>query len=143
MCIQSVKPGSKKNIMHLFIMLLTFCYFLVNCCSAFAAASSPRKQIRVGFFALDGYHNITLDGARSGYGYDFLRLAARYIDADYTYVGYDKSWDELAEMLDKGEIDLLTFARKTPENEARFDFSKPIGTNNMLLTIRSLSLIHI
>ena len=137
MCIQSVKPGSKKNIMHLFIMLLTFCYFLVNCCSAFAAASSPRKQIRVGFFALDGYHNMTLDGARSGYGYDFLRLAARYIDADYQYVGYDKSWDELAEMLDKGEIDLLTFARKTPENEARFDFSKPIGTNNMLLTIRS------
>ena len=137
MCIQSVKPGSKKNIMHLFIMLLTFCYFLVNCCSAFAADSLPRKQIRVGFFALDGYHNITLDGARSGYGYDFLRLAARYIDADYTYVGYDKSWDELAEMLDKGEIDLLTFARKTPENEARFDFSKPIGTNNMLLTIRS------
>ena len=137
MRIQSVKHGSKKNIMRLLIMLLTLCYFLVNCCSAVAAASSPRKQIRVGFFALDGYHNMTLDGARSGYGYDFLRLAARYIDADYTYVGYDKSWDELAEMLDKGEIDLLTFARKTPENEARFDFSKPIGTNNMLLTIRS------
>ena len=138
MRIESVKRGSKKNIMRLVIMLLTLCYFLVNSCSVLAdAASLQRKQIRVGFFALDGYHNMTLDGARSGYGYDFLRLAARYIDADYTYVGYDKSWDELADMLDKGEIDLLTFARKTPENEARFDFSKPIGTNNMLLSIRS------
>lgn len=135
MNIQSVKHNCQNNLMKLFVTLLTCCFFLVNCLSVYAEGSE--KQLRVGFFALDGYHNMSLDGTRSGYGYDFLRLAARYINADYQYIGYDKSWDELAEMLDKGEIDLLTFARKTPENEARFDFSKPIGTNNMLLTIRS------
>lgn len=29
------------------------------------------------------------NGIRSGYGYDFLRLAARYMNADYEYIGYE------------------------------------------------------
>ena len=132
---QRISRKLKKAAAGFCVVLLTVCYFFVNCCTALAY-NVTNKQIRVGYFLLDGYHMLAADGTRSGYGYDFLRLAARYMDADYQYVD-GKSWDELAEMLDKGEIDLLTFARKTPENEARFDFSKPIGLNNMLLTIRS------
>ena len=41
---------------------------------------------RVGFFAMDGYHEMDEKGNRSGYGYDFLRLMARYWDVDYEYV---------------------------------------------------------
>ena len=37
---------------------------------------------------MDGYHVMDEDGNRSGYGYDFLRLMARYWDVDYEYVGY-------------------------------------------------------
>ncbi|MGC8035547.1 transporter substrate-binding domain-containing protein, partial [Salmonella enterica] len=57
------------------------------------------------------------DGNRSGYGYDFLRLMARYWDVDYEYVGYDKSWEEMQQMLIDGEIDMVTSARRTPERE--------------------------
>lgn len=75
---------------------------------AFAAEKDTnRETIRVGFFAMDGYHMMDEEGNRSGYGYDFLRLMARYIDVDYEYVGYDKSWGEMQEMLENGEIDLL------------------------------------
>ena len=77
------------------------------------------------------------DGNRSGYGYDFLRLMARYWDVDYEYVGYDKSWEEMQQMLIDGEIDMVTSARRTPEREELFDFSRPIGTNNGILTVRS------
>ena len=106
--------------------------------SASAAETvSQHERVRVGFFAMDGYHMMDEDGNRSGYGYDFLRLMARYWDVDYEYVGYDKSWDEMQQMLIDGEIDMVTSARRTPEREELFDFSRPIGTNNGILTVRS------
>ena len=74
------------------------------------------------FFAMDGYHMMDEDGNRSGYGYDFLRLMARYWDADYEYIGYDKSWEDMQRMLLDGEIDMVTSARKTPAREEVFDF---------------------
>ena len=77
------------------------------------------------------------EGNRSGYGYDFLRLMARYWDVDYEYVGYDKSWEDMQQMLEDGEIDMVTSARKTLDREEKFDFSRPIGTNNGILTVRS------
>ena len=62
---------------------------------------------------------------------------ARYWDVDYEYVGYDKSWEEMQQMLIDGEIDMVTSAHKTPDREELFDFSRPIGTNNGILTVRS------
>lgn len=99
--------------------------------------SSQHETVKVGFFAMDGYHMMDEEGNRSGYGYDFLRLMARYWDVNYEYVGYDKSWDDMQEMLEDGEIDMVTSARKTPDREEKFDFSRSIGTNNGILTVRS------
>ena len=62
---------------------------------AYAAEdSSQHETVKVGFFAMDGYHMMDEEGNRSGYGYDFLRLMARYWGVDYEYIGYDQSWDE-------------------------------------------------
>ena len=106
--------------------------------TAYAAEdSSQHETVKVGFFAMDGYHVMDEEGNRSGYGYDFLRLMARYWDVDYEYVGYDKSWDDMQQMLEDGEIDMVTSARKTPDKEEKFDFSRPIGTNHGMLTVRS------
>lgn len=102
-----------------------------------AASEDTRETVRVGFFAFEGYHMMDENGDRSGYGYDFLRMAARYLNVDYEYVGYDKSWDEMQDMLRDGEIDLLTSVQKTEEREKEFDFSKPIGTSSAMLTVRS------
>ena len=103
----------------------------------FAFADSDTETIRVGFFNMDGYHMIDENGVRSGYGYDFLRLMAKYIDVDYEYIGYDKSWEDMQQMLEDGEIDMLTSARRTSERDEVFDFSKPIGTDYTQITVRS------
>lgn len=106
--------------------------------TAYAAEDSSRHEtVKVGFFAMDGYHVMDEEGNRSGDGYDFLRLMARYWDVDYEYVGYDQSWDDMQQMLEDGEIDMVTSPRKTPEREEKFDFSRPIGTNHGILTVRS------
>ena len=45
--------------------------------------------------------------------------------------------DAMQQMLEDGEIDMATSARKTPDREEKFDFSRPIGTNHGMLTVRS------
>ena len=92
--------------------------------------------IRVGFFGFDGYHNMDANGYRSGYGYEFIQKMLRYNNYTAEYVGYDKNWAAMQEMLEKGEIDILTSAQKTPEREAKFDFSEQIGTSAAILTVK-------
>ena len=127
--------GVKKYIALLMTLL---CIVTMYPQAVYAAEEiSQHETVKVGFFAMDGYHIMDEEGNRSGYGYDFLRLMARYWDVNYEYVGYDKSWDDMQQMLEDGEIDMVTSPRKTPEREEKFDFSRPIGTNNGILTVRS------
>lgn len=105
--------------------------------TASANETADRKVVRVGFFAYDGYHMMDEDGNKSGYGYEFLQMASRYMNVTFEYVGYDKSWDEMQAMLLRGEIDLVTFAQKADWRENLFDYSKPIGTSSGILSIRS------
>ena len=126
----------KKYIALLLVFVCVFMIFSPQ--PAYAAeGSSQHETVKVGFFAMDGYHIMDEEGNRSGYGYDFLRLMARYWDVNYEYVGYDKSWDDMQQMLEDGEIDMVTSPRKTEDREEKFDFSRPIGTNNGILTVRS------
>ena len=80
-----------------------------------AAENVNQRTVRVGFFSADGYHIMDEDGTMSGYGYDFLQMMLRYNNWKYEYVGYDKNWGDMLDMLDSGEIDMVTLANKSPE----------------------------
>ena len=117
---------------------LALCLFLLLSPLGGTARAAERTTVRVGFFAFDGYHMQDENGVRSGYGYELLQHLVGYTDWALEFVGYDKSWSEMQEMLADGRIDLLTSAQKTPEREARFAFSdQPIGTSAALLTVRA------
>lgn len=97
-----------------------------------------REIVKAGYFAWDGYHMEDEDGIRSGYGFDFLKMAENYNNWAFTFVGYDKTWADMLDMLDSGEIDLVTSAQKTPEWEKKYDYSSAsIGTSSTILTTRS------
>jgi signal transduction histidine kinase/CheY-like chemotaxis protein len=107
-------------------------------CQASLAHEQELKTIRVGFFAFEGYHQIDQNGIRSGYGYDLLQEMVGYTNWNYEYVGYDSSWSEMQDMLENGEIDILSSAQKTKERLQRFDFSdEPIGTSAAILTVKA------
>ena len=94
-----------------------------------------QQIVHVGFFHFGGYHDMDTAGKKSGYGYDFLQMIAGYANFKYIYVGYQKSWNDMLDMLDSGEIDMLTYAVKQPKYENRFDFSEhSIGTSSAILT---------
>ena len=129
--------SSAKKYMAVLLVFVCVCMIFSPQTAYAAEDSSQHETVKVGFFAMDGYHMMDEEGNRSGYGYDVLRLMARYWDVNYEYVGYDKSWEDMQQMLEDGEIDMVTSARKTPDREEKFDFSRSIGTNNGILTVRS------
>ncbi|MDD3219450.1 MAG: transporter substrate-binding domain-containing protein [Lachnospiraceae bacterium] len=115
------------------------CLLLISWVMPTAAqnTSVSRKIVKAGFFSADGYHNQDDDGMRSGYGYDFLKMAENYSNWKFNFVGYELGWSDMLDMLDSGEIDLLTFAQKNPEREEKYDFSdKPIGTGSIMITVK-------
>ena len=119
-------------------LLLCAAILCVLVSTVHAADYPPPHPVRVGFFAFDGYHMVDKNGERRGYGYELLQHLSTYANWTYQYVGYDKSWNECLDMLDRGEIDILTSAQKTPEREERFDYSGlPIGSSATIITARA------
>lgn len=78
------------------------------------------------------------DGHRSGYSYEVLQRIAQYENVKFEYVAYDCNANEAADMLERGEIDLLPTLRKTPERAERFAFSSdPISNLATMLTVKA------
>ena len=120
---------------------------LVFCCTLFIllttiapAAGEPtheRRTVRVGVLAQDGLCQKDANGRLSGYTIDLWHMANRYMDVKVEYVGYGKNWNELLQMLEHGELDILTNAQKSPEREQIFAFTKPTGVTSGLLNVRA------
>lgn len=123
-----------KNLKYCTI-LLCILLTLLSCAFPALAKDGERRTVRVGFFAFDGYNMLDDTGKRSGYGYDLLNIANRYMDVKFEYVGYDKTWPDMLEMLENGEVDILTNAQKSPEREEKFLFSSPTGIVYGLLNV--------
>ncbi len=138
------KSRIKKKIIQMRILcLLAAVVFLLPCSQVQAfgeAYTSNRELVKVGFFPFEGYHVQDENGIRSGYGYDILQEMLPYENWQYAYVGYDEkiSWDKAQEMLENGEIDLLTSATMTDERLEKFAYSDlPIGYSSTILTVEA------
>ena len=117
------------------VMCLLWLTMPVQAADAVLLSQDNRQTIRVGFYQMDGYHMMSDSGRLYGYGYDYLQLMRRFTDWKYEYVGYDKGWQEMFDMLDAGEIDLLTAVQKTPDRELKYVFSAaPMSTSSLLFT---------
>ncbi|MDE6835015.1 MAG: response regulator [Ruminococcus sp.] len=99
-------------------------------------AQSDIRTVRAGIFAFEGYHMKDDTGGLTGYGIEFLNMVSEYSHLNFQYVGYEKSWGDMLSMLENGEIDVVTSARRNAEREQLFSFSYPIGRNNTVLSVR-------
>ena len=118
-------------------LLLCFLFVLSGLMGANAAQPDANRTVRAGVFYFDGYHMQNEDGSLDGYGVEFLNLVSQYSHLNFSFVGYDHSWGDMLTMLENGEIDMVTSARKTPEREEQFAFSLPIGRNSTLISVRA------
>lgn len=126
-------PKGKKVTALFLVMLLA-----AALCVPANGEDGAEKPVRVGFFAFAGYQDMTEDGRRDGYGYEFLQRLSVYTDWEYEYLGYDGSYSDALDMLRSGEVDLVTSVTKTPEREEEFLFSRrDIGINSTIFTVRA------
>jgi signal transduction histidine kinase/ABC-type amino acid transport substrate-binding protein len=102
-----------------------------------ADGDSAPETVTVGFYALDGYHEMSDNGTRSGYGYDFFHTAEKYVNLNFEYVGYDMTWEDTMQAIVDGKIDVATSAFRTAEREEKFDFSLPVGSSSTILNTRA------
>jgi len=105
--------------------------------SASAECTAGNRTVRAGVFYFDGYHMRDSEGGYTGFGIELLNLISQYSHLNFEYVGYDRPWEDMLEMLKNGEIDLVTSARKTRERTETFAFSLPIAQNSTVLSIQA------
>ena len=116
---------------------LLVCFVLTLSNLPFAAAAEPvNRTVRAGVFSFDGYHMRDDNGVYTGYGIELLSLISQYSHLNFEFVGYDKSWEEMQVMLERGEIDVVTSARKTRDRTDIFAYSIPIEQNSTVLSTR-------
>ncbi len=115
----------RKYIRFVFpVFLIILVFFSLHIHSSKGYSSGQYTTVRVGYFISESYQDISPDGTRSGYGYEFLQRISDYADFNYDYV--DCIWSECLEKLKNGEIDLLTYAGYSPEIDKFFDYSQKI-----------------
>ena len=135
MCILD-KIHSKRWIAALLCLLFIMCDFIpVTASDVSIPDEAVNQRIKAGIFYFDGYHTKDEEGKLTGYGIEVLQMISEYSHLNFDYVGYDKSWNDMLIMLENGEIDLVTSARRTPEREEKFAFSYPIGRNSTILSV--------
>ncbi len=134
---QRRRPLSRPYVKRIFALFA--CFVLIASGIPYAAAeeAANNRTVKAGVFFFDGYHMRESDGTYTGYGIDLLNLISQYSHLNFEYIGYDKSWDDMLDMLASGEIDVVTSARKTRERAETFAFSSPIERNSTVLSIRA------
>ncbi len=104
----------KRNILLvLFVFSLPFAFSKTE--------NNASKTVRVGYFYADEYQEGDDYTIKHGAGYDFLQKIASYADWEYKYV-YG-SFNDLLEMLVKGEIDILNNVSYTEERSKLISYS--------------------
>ena len=129
--------GNRTGSRRLLALLLAIFMIMGEKTAAYAGAETGNRTVKAGIFHFDGYHIRDEEGKLSGYGIEFLNLAAEYSHLNFLYVDYDKSWNDMLTMLENGEIDIVTSGRKTEEWEEKFAFSLPIGRSSTILSVRA------
>ncbi len=121
------------------IFALFVCFLLISSIipSVSAEGTANNRTVKAGVFYFDGYHMKDSDGTYTGYGIELLNLISQYSHLNFVYTGYDNTWEDMQEMLKRGEIDLVTSARKTKERAEIFAFSLPIERNSTVLSIQA------
>ncbi len=117
---------AKRFCMAMTGVILAFS-MLLSPLSAVSVKADEAKVVRVGYYLHNNYQEGLPGEVKSGYGYEYLQMLRNYTGWEYEYV-YASSWDEQVAMLQRGEIDLILHAFKTPERMESMLFSiEPMG----------------
>ena len=99
---------------------------IVLCLTCFMTSSTmyamERKNVKVAFFPMEGYHIVNENGTYSGMDVDYLKAISNYVAWDIEYVMCD-SWEDALEKLANKEVDLVGSAQHSAERAEIYDYA--------------------
>ncbi len=114
------------------LLRLALCALLVL--PLLAPGLTPRAAtvVRVGYDLRKDYQEGAPGEIKSGYGYEYLQTVRNYTGWEFEYVYGER--EELLDMLERGEIDLMSHVARTPARANTMLFSlEPQGTSEHYL----------
>ena len=121
----------KRNLYRYGCFLLCCLLLFTALPASAAAAETDADVVRVGWYE-DSYNITGKNGERSGYGYEYQQSVAAYTGWRYEYV--NAGWSELLEMMQNGELDLMSGVSYTDARAEKMLFSElPMGEEKYYL----------
>ena len=84
--------------------------------------AAERRNVKVAFFPMDGYHIIKEDGSFGGMDVEYLNALCSYATWDIEYVVCD-SWEDALQKLENKEVDLVGSAQYSAERAEIYDYA--------------------
>ncbi len=127
----------EKNIIRKFFIRINFTALLLLAAvfgavfimaqDAGVAYAAQKRVVKVGFFPMEGYHELSQDGSCNGMDVEYLENLCDYVGWEIVYVPCG-SWDEALELLEEKEVDLVGSAQYSSERAEKFRYaSLPSG----------------
>ncbi len=127
----------EKNIIRKFFIRINFTALLLLAAvfgavfimaqDAGVAYAAQKRVVKVGFFPMEGYHELSQDGSCNGMDVEYLENLCDYVGWEIVYVPCG-SWDEALQLLEAKEVDLVGSAQYSAERAGKFQYaSLPSG----------------
>lgn len=81
-----------------------------------------KRTVRVGFFPMEGYHEIRADGSFTGMDVEYLEALCDYVSWNVEYVECE-SWNDALDMLRDEKIDLVGSAQYSNERAEMYQYA--------------------
>ena len=105
----------RKTILAIAIVFL--CLFVGTNVNA-----AERRDVRVAFFPMEGYHSIGADGSYEGMDVEYLNALSNYAGWNIEYVSCD-SWEDALDKLENKEVELVGSAQYSEARAEIFDYA--------------------
>ena len=102
------------------LLIVAFCIICLFAVGNVYAAE--RRNVRVAFFPMDGYHMVAEDGSYGGMDVEYLNAISNYTAWDIEYVEC-KSWSDALEKLSNEEVDLVGSAQYSEERAEIYSYA--------------------
>lgn len=86
------------------------------------AYAAQKRTVKVGFFPMEGYHELREDGSYAGMDVEYLENLCDYVNWEIEYVPCD-SWDDALRRLEGKELDLVGSAQYSVQRAEKFQYA--------------------
>ena len=96
--------------------------FVISISAVDNVYAAERRNVRVAFFPMDGYHIVEEDGSYGGMDVEYLKEISNYTTWDIEYVECE-SWSDALEKLTNKEVDIVGSAQYSEERAQIYSYA--------------------